>query len=1012
MLNRPFLPVKLRISLFLFWGMIILPITQSNAQVSVSTPPPPYAKQKSSNQWADSLLKTLSFRDMVAQTFMIPAWSRSAEMDPMVVEMVQKYRVGGIIYFQGHPLTHAYSVNFLQQQSKIPLIIGMDAEWGAAMRIESLSKFPFALSIAAQQNTDYAYRVGNAIGKQLKLLGVHINFAPVVDINSDPNNPVIGVRSFGDQPQLVTDLAIAYNKGLEDAGVFGCAKHFPGHGNTIADSHKELPLVTHTPSSLQKDILPFEALIKEGVKSVMVGHLRVPLLDTAANMPSSLSKAIVTDLLRDELKFKGLIITDALNMKGITSHYSNIDAAIRALNAGNDILCFVENIPALLDTLVKLKDSGRFDSLNLAHSVRRILIAKHQLGLAQYTQINVGNIEKNVQDIYREFAESSSESNLLAVQESHPQKSIVLLGNKQNVVPVIPNGLDTSWLVCLGKSLPNELYLRCQQYATTSVVWAHQFPSVDSLYQFISPKKGIKICFNGLQRMWSFKPREIPEDLLQLLHKSTHRNDFVFIHTGNVYALQKLSTDIPIILGMETSSAYLLACVDGLFGQYNITGNLPVKINEKYHNGSTFQTRVKQNPFKGPNFKNPNIKPETEVELYMLADEVMQNKAAESMQLLVIKDDEVLYNISRGSYNAKFADTEILTTVNQHTVYDLASISKVAATTLAVMKLQERFGFKVNEPIGKYWKEARDCPWGNLPIQDFLLHRSGLPAFLPLWNLVNSKPHLRAINVYDSTLTDSIKKLYSWKITPQLALRPETKDSVWEWTKKTKPASEAAFVYSDINAIILGKFVESLCGMNLARFCEIEFYEPMGLRKTGFLPKARGLTPWIPPTAVDSLWPRGTIRAEVHDPSALLFGGFAGNAGLFSSANELAQIMSMLLHEGEYNGQNYLKASTIKQYTKAMAVGDNYRGLGFDKPNGYPNKSKQKNAKGSNLFDNAPLSIFGHAGFTGTWAWADPEENLIFIFLSNRTYPNDNVNILAKKGYRGKMMEAVYRGLK
>ncbi len=344
-----------------------------------------YPAKEKQEEWADAILNKMSFEDMLAQMLMVPAWTKNKALSDEVIDAVEKYHVGGVIFFQGTVQNHAQAVQYLQQTAKIPLLIGMDAEWGAAMRLDHLQKFPYPMTIGASQDTNLAYEIGRAQGKQLKRLGVHINFAPVVDLNINPNNPIIGFRSFGDQAEQVGKLASAFNSGLEHEGVWGCAKHFPGHGNTNADSHKELPLVNHNTNSLNKELKPFDILIEHGVKSVMVAHLKIPFLDNRPNMPSSLSPKIVTKLLRKDLRFNGLIITDAMNMKGISAHYKNDNAVIMAINAGNDILCFVDDIPRIMASCRTWLKSGWVDSLKVRRAAKRILESKFALGLKKKT---------------------------------------------------------------------------------------------------------------------------------------------------------------------------------------------------------------------------------------------------------------------------------------------------------------------------------------------------------------------------------------------------------------------------------------------------------------------------------------------------------------------------------------------------------------------------------------------------------------------------------------------------
>lgn len=1043
-LKRP-IPITVFILIFFFFSGDVFSrdgLTFNNSSAPKPTPNPQALR------WADSILKNMSFKKMVAQTLMIPAWTRDEFMDPYVHNAVENLGIGGVIFFQGTPQTHIDAVNFLQQQAKIPLLIGMDAEWGPAMRLDHIEKFPYALTIAASNNPKLAYLSAKYQAKQLKLLGVHINFAPVVDLNTNPNNPVIGFRSFGDNPMTVSKLATAFNDGLESEGIWGCAKHFPGHGNTFVDSHKDLPLVNHTPTSLQKDLIPFEALIQNGVKSVMVAHLKIPLLDTTSNMPASLSRPIVTELLREELQFNGLIFTDAMNMKGISKFYNPVAAGIMALKAGNDVLCFPDQIDKIIDSADRAMRLGILDSNQIAQSVRRILLAKYDLGLTQFAPLSPEKIEEKMNAIYQEFIQLQGVEQT-GSELNFAQQSISIRNNNENLLPLMPFQNDTVWLVAFGKTITQPLLDRIRNYAPVGIVWAHQYTDAQDLLDYIQSKPGVKIVFNGAQKMFSNQPRELPNNLLEFLRLTNYTDNIIFVHVGNVYALQKLDAPVTTVLGYETGSAYQEAAIDAVFGEFGVKGTMPVAINSQYHRGNNFSTNAWSEPLEWHPLATTKGQ-ELRKRLERIMDSMMLEKVTPTAELLVLKDGKVMVDISKGTYTTNALKNAQIS-VSRNTPYDIASVTKTMGMTLAIMKLYDQKRIKLHEPIGKYWKEARKTAWGDIPIHQFLLHRTGLPATLPLIrdlkNFKNSN-YAELLEKYPNLSMDSMGNILlpsspnnvdlegtelvssnsrhqhfdeeplnyplsdNWLVQNQLAL------VVWDMIKMTEPTVEfdkknpPAMIYSDLNAVILGKFVEHLTRMGLDDYLKQVYYLPMKLWRTQYNPHTTALKNIIPPTEIDNTSPRGLVQGYVHDPTAALFGGVSGNAGLFSSAEDLAKLMQMLLNGGEWDGKRYLKNSTVELFTETFEQGDNYRGLGFDKPNGYPNFTLNANIKGSNLFDMAPAGIFGHTGFTGIWCFADKGTGTVFIFLSNRTYPNDTQNLLAKKGYRGKLYSEVYGFLK
>jgi len=528
---------------------------------------------------------------------------------------------------------------------------------------------------------------------------------------------------------------------------------------------------------------------------------------------------------------------------------------------------------------------------------------------------------------------------------------------------------------------------------------------MDSLMTFLKPLEGKFIFYHPAQRMWGSQSRQLPSGLTEALTQFPSTKKGVFIHSGNPYALKGLQSNVPCILGMETGDPYVLACLDALFGQREITGNLAADIDENWNREKRLQTKSWANELAWIDPEFLGFNKEIGIALESLMDSVIELGAAPSAQLLVLKEGKIAYNISRGM------EENGLSKVGMHTVFDIASITKIAATTLAVMHLYEKEGIDLNASIKEYWPAAMHYPWGDVKIHQFLSHRSGLPATLNLFSEIQNNQRIP-----DSMMIDS--GIYSFKVWDRMAgMRDALKDSVWSWICKSTPSPALAktgmpaYIYSDLNPVILGKWIEFKSGVRLDEFCDSIFYKPLGLFRTGFRPNEKGLTSVTMPTEVDSFWGRGLIQGTVHDPTSALLGGIAGNAGLFSSAHDLSRLMWMLCNGGELDNRRYFKKETIDRFTRRQSS-EHHRGLGFDKPNGYPSKSAGTELKSNNVYDDAPWSLFGHSGFTGTWAWADPEQKLVFIFLSNRTYPKDRQNLLAKYGFRGKLLQTLYQSLK
>jgi len=956
------------------------------------------APSVTAQKWADSLLKTMSLERMAAQTLMMPAWSRDRSIRPDLLKNVEELGIGGIIFFQGHPLDQAYLSNFYQQQSRIPLLMGMDAEWGLSMRLNDLPKYPFAISMGAADDEALALELGRSLGKECRLLGVHISFGPVVDVNTNPDNPIIGFRSFGENPDKVARMAMSQIQGMQDQGILACAKHFPGHGNTASDSHKELPIVTDNRTQLQSHLKPFQSCINKGVASIMVAHLEIPALEAEPGLPSSLSPSVVRHLLRDSMHFEGLIITDALNMKGVSGKYKSATACVMALQAGNDVLLFPEDAKVAIDSIVSAVRQGKLDSLELRQHARRILIQKHQAGLAFYKPIETKNLVDSLLAVYQDFQDKWS-----APQPSYPGLSVL---DPSHHLPLQPfsgkHGLLLQWVPegksandVLDSQLIDALMQNGHWYVSSVPYNASPSDIMAEIQEF--PADCFVLLAHTEPKIWGKTSRELPAALVSWL-SSRDPSQTALLHAGNPYALRSLGLyhRIPVLLSYENDSRSLAFAAEALYGRMCGGAQLPATLNSRFPAGYCAKQTSSI-----PLWERGEIqaqKAQNASTAYRLLstqlDERINRALSEgdfpAAQCVVMHHGQVVYQQAVGSIDADEQLHLGPRNLSFEHVFDLASITKVAATTLAVMHLCQEKKIAPSTVLSKVWPEASHTPWGHLPLSAFLTHQSGLPAFLSFFNTMKSQGaehRIQADSQYQLALSNSC------------FVEPRWSDSAWTWIQNEKPDPHPRYVYSDLNMIIMGKWVEYMSRTSLHLYVDSLFYSPMGLTHLGFLPEDKGMDYWCVPSGYESTWPRQRICGIVHDPSAAVLGGVSGNAGLFSNAHELAALFQMFCDGGLYQDRRYLNEATIKQFSKAYSS-KNHRGLGFDRSNG-------KN----NIFEGAPSSLFGHSGFTGTWAWTDPNRDLVFVFLSNRTYPNDSNKGLIQKGVRGDLLQTVYQYL-
>jgi len=413
---------------------------------SASTLPKKNSEAKTKQQlWVDSVFDSMSEEERLGQLFMVAAYSNRDEKHSEELEkLIREYNIGGLIFFQGGPVRQAILTNRYQAKAKVPLLIAIDGEWGLKMRLDSTMAFPKQMTLGAVQDDAYIYAMGKEVARQCKRLGIHVNFAPVIDVNSNPANPVIGVRSFGEDKFKVAEKGIAYMKGMQDNGVIACAKHFPGHGDTETDSHLTLPVITHTKERLNDvELYPFRELIKDSVFSIMVAHMHVPAYDSTTNMATTLSKSVVTDLLKNELQFKGLIFTDALNMKGVSSFFKPGEVDVLALLAGNDVLLYAEDVPTAIRKIHKAIKENKITWAEVDERVKKILTAKFWAGLDSLKPIELHNLYEDL---------NSSEAK--ALRQDIYEKALTIVRNDDNLIPI--RILDTTTFASITIGVPSQ----------------------------------------------------------------------------------------------------------------------------------------------------------------------------------------------------------------------------------------------------------------------------------------------------------------------------------------------------------------------------------------------------------------------------------------------------------------------------------------------------------------------------------------------------------------------------
>jgi beta-glucosidase-like glycosyl hydrolase/CubicO group peptidase (beta-lactamase class C family) len=915
---------------------------------------------KQPEQWYEQKFKQMSLDEKIGQLFMVAAYTnKDAQHIQQLENLIDQYHVGGMCFFQNDALKQAYMSNYLQSLSNTPLLIGIDGEWGLAMRLQKTQRFPYAITLGALNDSSSTYAVASEIGKQMHRLGIHMNFAPDVDINSNPNNPIIGFRSFGENKHRVAMHALAYHRGLLSEGVLGCAKHFPGHGDVYTDSHLDMPEIDKPLSSLDSsELFPYKALIKDGIPSIMTGHLHLPQLDNRPNRPASLSHLIIDTLLKQQMGFTGLVITDALNMKGVSKYYLAGDLELEAFMAGNDILLFSEHVAEGFDKIKQAILSGKISEDKLNQSVLKILYWKQRVGLNHYQAIDINQLQSDLNP--------SSSSNIIqkvaegVVGYINTPKQIPMIDANQTVFIALDAQPGSAWE--LAAKAHGIQYLNLPREANSDVI--------HKLTRNIKPYQNVVISLHQ-PKVWKQLKSGYSDLDFKNIQTIVNEKPSTIVGFCNPYTLKYLPKNANIIAAYEDLTEFQMTASKLLFEHQTTSSHLPIQF--QYLSSKSSSSKMDLNQL--------NL-------IDGVVDQLLSKKASPGCRVLVLKDGKAVFDKAYGYLNY-----DKLKKVNDSTVYDIASITKIAATTLAVMKLYENGELHLNKTLKDYLPQAIGTNKADLKISDILQHRAGLTAWIPFYK--ESLPHI------DSVYAKASDTLYSIKVADQLFMLKANKDTIYKRIFES-PLESRVYRYSDLSMILMQLVVEQISGMGLDEYVKTQFYTPMGLTHITYNPWQHRPLHDIAPTQMDRQFRQQMLCGYVHDPAAAMLGGVSGHAGLFSNAYDLAALMQMLLDSGRYNGKTYLKLSTIKHFTAYQNL-DSRRGLGFDKPD-FSGKTSPASTKGSS-------NMFGHTGFTGTCAWADPKHGLVYVFLSNRICPDEENKELINGNYRTRIQDIIYKSL-
>ncbi len=939
-----------------------------------------------SNLYADSIMQTLNLEQKIAQLIILDVYPKKNEYYYKSIDKwVNEKQIGGILLFRGEPTEMTKIINRFNSKSEVPLWVAIDGEWGVSMRVDSIRNLPKAMTLGAITDNELIKQYGYHVGLQCKRMGFNMNMAPDADVNCEPSNPVINYRSFGEDRENVATKAIAYYMGMNEADIIAVAKHFPGHGNTKADSHHQLPVIKDSYEEIDSiHLYPFKELIKYGIPGIMNAHLHVNAIDSTPQLPSSLSYNVITSLLIEKLGYQGLIMTDALGMKGVAANFTPAEIGIKALLAGNDILLMPQEPQSVIDTIVKAIKLGKITEDFIDNKCRKVLKMK-------YLYINEQQTKKYKEtNIVNELNDSIISDFMFEIfSNAH-----TMLTNRNYFLPLNPNEKSSCAVISIGKKGENYFHQTMQQHLKYKHIEVSSTPSDAEIEQLKTNTKQfdkVIICIYGMTNS-SAKKYGLNNQIVKLTTALQDKNKTALILFGNPYSLNvinNISHFASVIVGYEEVEESERAMANIIMGELIPKGKLPVSTNS-----FPCKSGISYNETNGLERVLPselNINTSALKKIDELIEDAIVQQAMPGCQLLIAQHGKVFFHKAYGYHTY-----DKQTPVDLTDVYDLASLTKLCATTAAIMYLFDKNIISLQATIESYLPQFKGTPIGGVKLKEILVHQSGLPAWIPF-----HKTFVQSDSIRQIFLSQTHSPEFPLQIADNLFIKESYKDTIFKIFSECT-IGKKKYLYSDIGYYIFPLIIEKLTNTPFEEFVRTTFYEPMNINSLVYNPRKTIDISHIVPTEMDNEFRNQLIHGFVHDQGAALCGGISGHAGLFGNAMDVAVMMQLFLNKGIYNEKRYIDSVTVEMFTMKQYP-NNRRGLGFDKPT---------NVKGvGSCADEASPQSFGHTGFTGTFAWSDPKYNLTLVFLSNRIYPNAENKKLLKLNIRSKVHQLAYQAI-
>lgn len=979
--------MKFKISLLL---LITIFYTKSfiHAEETDSPSDPPFMVLQE-DFWVKETLNRMSLDEKIAQLMMITVYPRQSEADKdNIISEIVKHQPGGILVMQGSPVKTARWINEFQINSKVPLLVAIDGEWGLSMRIDSTIKYPYAQAIGAIQDSTYIYQMGRDLARQAKLMGINMNFAPVADVSTNPQNPVINFRSFGEDKINVSQKAWYIANGMQNEWVMPVAKHFPGHGDTHTDSHKELPVIDHPKSRIDVvESFPFRYLVERGIMGIMTAHLDVPALDNTGT-PASLSKSIINGYLRNEIGFKGFVVTDAMNMKGVQAGRGNPN--VEALVAGNDMLEFVTDLPSAIANVKEAVANGIISIEAINEKCSRVLAIKRWSGLHLYEPSETKNLTARLNSPYYEVTNRKLIKESLTVLTNNKALPVQDLANLKIATVMIGSDTNTPFQKMLSRYTQIDHFSLPKSASQREI--ASMRKTLDNYNLIIAGVQGINLYPSGAYGTTSAQRSALADFIRE--------NQVITVFFGNAYAMkyfENIHHSHGLILAYQNTQLTQELAAQAVFGAFDLNGKLPVTVDNRFPLNSgikikknrTFAYTIPEEVGMNSILLTKNID--------SMANLGIQEKAYPGVQVLIAKNGQVVFHKCYG-HHTYFQKQE----VEPDDVYDWASVTKVTGPLPSLMKLIDEKKINIDDPFRKYWPDFEGTVKGKMPLRDYLAHQAQLQSWIPFWRMGLDDEGNLSRDVFASQPSEK----YSVRVSNNLYLNNDFKKLIYDTIKISKLLPHKRYVYSDLSFHLYPEIISNLTGIPYEQYIADNFFKPLGATSVTYNPYLHYPLEKIIPTENDDFFRKEKVHGFVHDEGAAMLGGVSGNAGLFGTAGDLAKIFQMYLQKGYFAGKQYISEKTIEEFTRIQfPENKNRRGLGFDKP--YINNYKKE------LIDAYPAvsssrNSFGHTGYTGIMAWADPDHEILFIFMSNRVHPTRNNSALFELNLRPAMHQAIY----